>query len=270
MGHEGVRLRGFRSPYDFEFKDVTYLGLLATDYVLRSFLGGGPSRTYTGAPKSLWDELFTRHQREREELLRWEERQERQLKRTSSMETIRQVTASVDSDAYLSASEAETGSVKGEDVDMEVRVPSSSASERSWTSGSSRWVPTSAEPASPTKRRRLSKEEGELDSDVRTSASIMEWRAQTETTPAEDPFSVPTPQSSQTSARSLGAHRAASSAFSDDSDVESDASDGYATSASSSWDVVSTRSRSSSSSIVDIDFDDALDIYDDSDEPRAL
>lgn len=40
------------------------------------------------APKNLWDEMFLRHAREREELLRWDDRQQR-LNRTSSMETVR-------------------------------------------------------------------------------------------------------------------------------------------------------------------------------------
>jgi hypothetical protein len=40
------------------------------------------------APKNLWDEMFARHAREREELLRWEDR--RQIwKRASSTETVR-------------------------------------------------------------------------------------------------------------------------------------------------------------------------------------
>lgn len=43
------------------------------------------------APKSLWDEMFERHQREREELLRWDE--SRIKKKTASMETIRTRTA---------------------------------------------------------------------------------------------------------------------------------------------------------------------------------
>jgi hypothetical protein len=42
------------------------------------------------APKSMWDELFSRHDRERQELLQWEEsKASKDLKRTSSVETIR-------------------------------------------------------------------------------------------------------------------------------------------------------------------------------------
>ena len=59
---------------------MTYLALLETEWFMRSYL--------KPAPKSLWDEMFARHAREREALLRWEEGQQK-LKRTSSMETVR-------------------------------------------------------------------------------------------------------------------------------------------------------------------------------------
>ena len=57
MGHEGVRRRGFRSPWDSEFKDVTYLALLATDWFIRDHTQLKNSK-WTPAPKSLWDEMF--------------------------------------------------------------------------------------------------------------------------------------------------------------------------------------------------------------------
>ncbi|TFK20530.1 hypothetical protein FA15DRAFT_673433 [Coprinopsis marcescibilis] len=84
FGHEGTRRRAFRCPYTLEYKDATYLSVLATDWLMRSSRIG----KFTAAPSSLWDELFERHQREREELLRWEEKS---LKRTLSTETIREV-----------------------------------------------------------------------------------------------------------------------------------------------------------------------------------
>lgn len=80
FGHEGTRRRSFFSPLEQEWKDVTYLAILDTDYMLRSY--------FKAAPKSLWDELFIRHDRERQALLRWEENKAR-LNRTASMETIR-------------------------------------------------------------------------------------------------------------------------------------------------------------------------------------
>ncbi|KAH6909624.1 hypothetical protein BKA70DRAFT_1102500, partial [Coprinopsis sp. MPI-PUGE-AT-0042] len=106
FGHEGTRRRAFRSPYTMEFKDATYLGILATDWVLRHMSVGGadssassttgalPVQRFSIAPTSLWEEMFARHQREREELLRWEETNDstgnRRLKRTASNETIKE------------------------------------------------------------------------------------------------------------------------------------------------------------------------------------
>jgi len=81
--HEGIRRRSVYCPNEGvrgAWKDVTYLALLETEWLMRSYL--------KPAPKNLWDEMFARHAREREELLRWDERQQR-LKRTSSMDTVR-------------------------------------------------------------------------------------------------------------------------------------------------------------------------------------
>ncbi|KAG6907696.1 hypothetical protein DXG01_007752 [Tephrocybe rancida] len=69
--HEGTRRRAFYSPMERVYKDVTYMGMLDTDWILRSSCGAD-SRP---APKTLWDELFVRHQREREELMNWQEKQ---------------------------------------------------------------------------------------------------------------------------------------------------------------------------------------------------
>lgn len=80
FAHEGTRRRSFFSPMEQEWKDVTYMALLDTDWVMRN------SRGFRSAPKSIWDALFARHQQEREELLRWEAKTS--LKRTSSMVTI--------------------------------------------------------------------------------------------------------------------------------------------------------------------------------------
>ena len=81
--HEGIRRRSVFCPNEGArgtWKNVTYLALLETEWLMRSYL--------KPAPKNLWDEMFARHAREREELLRWDERQQK-LKRTSSMETVR-------------------------------------------------------------------------------------------------------------------------------------------------------------------------------------
>jgi hypothetical protein len=83
FSHEGTRRQAFLSPLTCEWKDVTTLALLATDWLL--FIRERRN-DYRPAPKSLWDALFLRHQKEREELLRWEERN---FYRNSSSETIR-------------------------------------------------------------------------------------------------------------------------------------------------------------------------------------
>ncbi|EIW54425.1 acyl-CoA N-acyltransferase, partial [Trametes versicolor FP-101664 SS1] len=77
--HEGVHRRAVLSPSG-EWADVAHMGLLDTDWHIRSRL--------VAQPTSLWDELLGRHQREVEDMLRFEERQ-RSVRRTSSMETIR-------------------------------------------------------------------------------------------------------------------------------------------------------------------------------------
>jgi hypothetical protein len=64
-----------------EWQDATYMAILDTDWVMRE------TRLFKSAPKSVWDALFARHQREREDLLRWEAMTT--LKRTSSMTTVR-------------------------------------------------------------------------------------------------------------------------------------------------------------------------------------
>ncbi|KAF9028598.1 hypothetical protein BDZ89DRAFT_951252 [Hymenopellis radicata] len=85
FGHEGTRRRSFFSPFMQEWKDTTCLAMLATDWVIRCSL--------QPAPPSLWDEMFLRHDRERDALLRWDQgvidEQRRLLHRTTSMETIR-------------------------------------------------------------------------------------------------------------------------------------------------------------------------------------
>ncbi|KAJ6631067.1 hypothetical protein B0H10DRAFT_1980686 [Mycena sp. CBHHK59/15] len=95
FGHEGTKRRSFFNPLAAEWQDVTTLAILDTDWAFRTF--------YKSAPKSLWDEMFLRHARERDELLRWEDTQNR-LKRTSSMETIRAVPADTDSNDSDTAS----------------------------------------------------------------------------------------------------------------------------------------------------------------------
>ncbi|KAH7926274.1 hypothetical protein BV22DRAFT_1033092 [Leucogyrophana mollusca] len=83
FGHEGTRRRSAYCPEEGivgGWRDVTYLALLDTEWVLRGFLKLGPV--------DVWDEMFARHAREREELVNWEEKHKR-VRRVSSTETVR-------------------------------------------------------------------------------------------------------------------------------------------------------------------------------------
>lgn len=103
FGHEGTQRKAFYNPMLGEWQDITKLAILDTDWTMRTFL--------KPAPKSLWDELFLRHERERDELLRWEENEQR-MNRTSSMETLRGVDT-VDTDANDSDAPSAASSSKG-------------------------------------------------------------------------------------------------------------------------------------------------------------
>ncbi|KAJ7243200.1 hypothetical protein B0H12DRAFT_838302 [Mycena haematopus] len=110
FGHEGIKRRSFFNPLIREWQDVTTLGILDTDWMMR--------KVYKPAPKSLWDEMFLRHERERDDLLRWDDDQTRLMKRTSSMETLRAVPLALDPD---SCDDSDMGSIAS-------RAPSLSAS----------------------------------------------------------------------------------------------------------------------------------------------
>ena len=90
--HEGIRRRAFFSPVTTEWKDVTYLAILATEWVHDNNTRSSRARLL---PSSLWDEILSRHQREQEEFVWMEERKFKNnsslsRKRTSSLETIRE------------------------------------------------------------------------------------------------------------------------------------------------------------------------------------
>ncbi|KAF8801113.1 hypothetical protein BYT27DRAFT_7342177 [Phlegmacium glaucopus] len=84
FSREGIGRREFFSPVTHEWKDVFYFAILDTDWICENGRGFSPS--VRRRPKSLWDDLLICQQREREELLRMEEKT---LKRSSSTETIR-------------------------------------------------------------------------------------------------------------------------------------------------------------------------------------
>lgn len=104
--HEGTRRRAFFSQITCEWKDVTYLAILATEWVHDQNTGCPKAKL---CPFSLWDEILSRHQREKEDFIRMEEK--KGLKRSSSIETIRQLVPtalSSDSDAESSGFTTDT------------------------------------------------------------------------------------------------------------------------------------------------------------------
>lgn len=87
--HEGSRRHAFFSNAAQEWQDVTYFSMLATDWVYDE--NGDKKRPPVSLrPKSLWDDLLSRHQRECDDLVRLEEKQAKRLKRVASTETIRE------------------------------------------------------------------------------------------------------------------------------------------------------------------------------------
>ncbi|KAF8886557.1 hypothetical protein BD779DRAFT_1441513 [Infundibulicybe gibba] len=108
--HEGTRRRSFMSPFDLEWKDVTHLAMLETDWFMRSYA--------RKAPHSLWDELFARHHREREELLLWEE--ERRMRMSGpSDKTLTNLKAMHASGEESSSSLDDSPSISGEDSEYD-------------------------------------------------------------------------------------------------------------------------------------------------------
>lgn len=87
--HEGTRRRAVYQPCEQgEWKDVTYLAMLDTDWLVRKSQG-----IRDKPPATLWDEMLDRHATEREALLEWEEGNRMKLRRSASLETIRDPTA---------------------------------------------------------------------------------------------------------------------------------------------------------------------------------
>ena len=102
--HEGTKRRAVYQPEGEGmagvWRDVTYLAMLDTEWMMKSTWMQA-NRAPEPPVVSVWDEMFTRHAREREELVRWEEKQGR-MKRTSSMETLREYAKNAVQDmAYL-------------------------------------------------------------------------------------------------------------------------------------------------------------------------
>ena len=81
FAYEGIQRHAVTNT-DGAWADITHMGIIDINWVIR--------KRRRAAPQNLWDELFERHQREREELLRWEAHEgSPRMRRTSSMETLR-------------------------------------------------------------------------------------------------------------------------------------------------------------------------------------
>ncbi|KAJ3494479.1 hypothetical protein NLJ89_g10799 [Agrocybe chaxingu] len=135
---EGIRRRAFYSPFGKEWKDVTYFAILATEWFYDR--NNSPTSSIHLRPRSLWDEVITRHQRERDELVKLQEKEcsSGRLKRTNSMETIRERVPTVD--YYPSDSASVSGFTTDSSIEREPgkrrRVESSGVSGGSQASGS--------------------------------------------------------------------------------------------------------------------------------------
>ena len=104
FAHEGTKRRAVFQPggegMTGIWKDVTYLAMLDTEWMLKS-TWMRDNRAPDPPVVSVWDEIFARHGREREELVGWEEKHGR-IKRTASTETMRERSRNVAQDiAYL-------------------------------------------------------------------------------------------------------------------------------------------------------------------------
>lgn len=101
FSHEGTRRKAHVGP-DAVYKDVTYMGMVDMDWRVWA--------VHSDIPRTLWDRLFDRQQREREEILTDDgDDEDRFLGRKASTETLR---ANVDEYAR-SAKSTTTGSVVG-------------------------------------------------------------------------------------------------------------------------------------------------------------
>ena len=133
FAHEGIQRRAVIDAAG-AWADITHMGILDVDWVVR--------KRGRAAPRSMWDELFERHQREREELLRWEANEGRpRTRRTSSMETVR---LEPDVDPY-SFSPSCWNSDASSCADTDTRSPSPVPSSSSASSASSQPHPPSAQ-----------------------------------------------------------------------------------------------------------------------------
>ncbi|KLO08751.1 hypothetical protein SCHPADRAFT_944208 [Schizopora paradoxa] len=102
---EGIKRMSVFSPLHYSLRDVVYLAMLDTEWLFKRYDSLGASFQ----PKTAWDEMLDRHNKEREDLLLTEEGHS--LKRSSSAETIRVAMTE------CGASATESSSINGGDSD---------------------------------------------------------------------------------------------------------------------------------------------------------
>lgn len=150
--------------------------MLATEWVYDSNNDSGV-RLRT---ESLWDEVFARHQKECDDLIRLEERST--LKRSLSIETIRERVAS-----SLSVSAAASEAADGNETDTASSVRSRTSSKRRRTTYQVR--SGSARSRASTSSSQMGRTSGELD--WANSERDSEWEAASSGAESGPAFSVP-------------------------------------------------------------------------------
>lgn len=119
FSHEGTRRKAQVGP-DAVYKDVTHMGMVDMDWKVWAM--------HSDTPRTLWDRLFDRQQREREEILTDDgDDEDRFLGRKASTETLR-----ANFDEYRSAKSTTTGSIFDSSGSNAVKSPGGGLSDSDW------------------------------------------------------------------------------------------------------------------------------------------
>ena len=141
--NEGIRRRAFFSTKECEWKDVTYFAMLATEWVYDANNSNSGVRLRTA---SLWDEVFARHQKECDDLIRLEEKST--LKRSCSLETIRErVVSSLSVASSLRSDDDDNATDTGSSVRSSILT---SPKRRRLGHNNGQWRPTASSSAAST------------------------------------------------------------------------------------------------------------------------
>lgn len=120
FSHEGTRRKAHVGP-DAIYKDVTHMGMVDMDWRVWA--------VHSGIPRTLWDRLFDRQQREREEILTDDgDDEDRFLGKKASTETLR---ANVD-EYVRSAKSTTTGSIASGSLSNPVKSAGTGFSDSDW------------------------------------------------------------------------------------------------------------------------------------------